>query len=296
MSRRLTGTSGRNVYGKDVVVVYQPKIDTIVVREVLACQAKDNRFTPEKLLASLGCDVSIEPDIFLRNNNVHDTRNGLKGVLVLINLQIGLIVRSIGSFILFQVLLPKAHVDEVILIDLRIQNRICGFFLQQIHGTMVGSITVHCRHNAQPYPYLVEGNLYMDPGGPHCFVSKSLSQIPQSLLIEFQALNDNLCKTSYDRVSSSDRNRRKSKYSEVIYMIDDKTRTRLAELSDQFYVPIGDPYGAKLCPWRHTSENYAEYVHINDCGISIFMNLTFDLGFITCRILLDYQRLMQTRF
>jgi hypothetical protein len=266
------GTSTcRNVYGSDYVVSYVPRQDKVLVTCLRARAGRKDHFSPDELLLTLEYDLGQDSLHFLKNNNVQYSKEGLRGVLILLNTQIGIVVRSMGTFILFQVLLPKKRENEVVLVDLRASNDNYGFYLQQIHGTILGRLSPKCRQRIHPYPYMVGGHIFMDPGGPHFFPPKKLCDIPVEIAEEFRSLKDNLCTMHYDEGTPSRiRHLRNSSHGNVLYVVDDGRRTDMAASSNMFYIPIGDPHSSEKCPWDITPEGEcSEYVSTVESSVRV---------------------------
>lgn len=97
----------RTVYGRDRVVTYNEKTDTVSVRYIQAHQGDRGRFSPELLLKTLGINEEAATMQFVMNNNLHNDGKGCRGAVLLVNLCIGMIVQSVGTFILFRVLCPR---------------------------------------------------------------------------------------------------------------------------------------------------------------------------------------------
>ena len=91
----------RNVKGKDRVVTYIASTDTVCVRRIHSFQGDNGRFSSESLLQTLGFTADMATMQFVMNNNLHNDGNGCRDAVLLVNLCIGMIVKSIGSFICF---------------------------------------------------------------------------------------------------------------------------------------------------------------------------------------------------
>ena len=250
----------RNVYGQDIVVSYLVSRDRILITRVLPCQVRQRRISSTNILPILGLKPNLEAIHFLKNNNLHKSHNGLRGVLLLVNYRIGLIISNQGTSILFQALLPKNDFGKISLIDLDHRNGHYGFFLQQIHGPLLSNPTPQCLKICKPYPYLIGDGLFMDPAGPHVFVPPPMSAVPQGLLTEFKNTKDNLTYEANitNRCSRYHKQRRKSKMGDVLYVTDSNARLDMADQRDSFFVPLGSPYGRVQCPWRSNVVNATE--------------------------------------
>lgn len=243
----------RNVYGSDIIVSYNDKKDQVLVCMVTPEMGSLGRLSLGDIESLLGFR-SRTGKHFIKNNNLHDPKKGMRGALVMIDYRIGLVVRCTGSFILLQVLLPKKESGRVLLLDLRNSEGHHGFFLQQIHGELVGRITNLCRKRTCPYPYIVNDTVYMDPAGPHFFIPKTLSSIPKNLSMKFKSIQDNLCTRNMAPVSSYACNRRNSKMSNILYIVDTGSRCRLGRMTNKFFVPLGKPYDSVASPWVKTDK------------------------------------------
>lgn len=244
----------RNVYGSDIIVSYNDKEDQVLVCMVTPEMGSLGRFSLGDIESLLGFRCGSRTKHFIKNNNLHDPKKGMRGALVMIDHRIGLVVRCTGSFILLQVLLPKKDAGLVLLLDLRSCEGHTGFFLQQIHGRFVGRITNKCRKRARPYPYIVNDTVYMDPAGPHFFIPKTLSSIPKNLSTRFKSIQDNLCTRNMAPVSSYACNRRNSKMSNILYIVDVQSRCELGHMANKFFIPLGNPYGSVESPWAKTDK------------------------------------------
>jgi hypothetical protein len=191
----LTNPSPRNIYGTDFVVTYVTTTEEVVITKVSKERSSSGRFTPAELCSCVGKNSKCL--LFLKNNNLQDSKNGLRGALLLVNNKIGLIVHTHRTHILFQVLLPLAMSSEFLCLDLCKSQGNHGFFLQQIHGELVGVLTPQYKKTNHLYPYLVDGYLFMDPAGPHFFKGLSISAVPKKTLKCFEGEEDNLTKLSY---------------------------------------------------------------------------------------------------
>ena len=101
----------------------------MIITRILACQLTESlRVTPESLCTLLGLKNDPTWLHFLKNNNLQDSHNGLRGVLILIDYEVGLIVRSAGTHVLLQVLLPRSDRPQWKLVDLSQGNFHYGFF------------------------------------------------------------------------------------------------------------------------------------------------------------------------
>jgi hypothetical protein len=189
---------------------------------------------------------------FLKNNNLHNQGKALRGAVLLINLRIGMIVKSVGSFILFHVLFPR-RLSGFEIIDLRKRDRFYGFFLQQIRGPRMGLMSSR-RHGNKTvgnlYPYCIEGNVYMDPSGPDFCVSKNIANVPSTIAQDFEHLEENLFLKLDEKTSSAVRNLRKCKKANVLYITDSDSRVDVRETADTFYIPVGAPIKQVNCPWK----------------------------------------------
>ena len=246
----------RSLYGYDIVVSYHPSKNKVVITRILACQLTESlRVTPDTLCTLLGLKNDRTWLHFLKNNNLQDSHNGLRGVLILIDYEVGLIVRSAGTHVLLQVLLPRSDRPQWKLVDLSQGNFHYGFFLQQIQGPMVGELTCTSRQRSKAYPYLLEGNLYMDPAGPHCFLPMPQYHIPKVILDDFFLLDDNLLLTGQHKGTSAHvRNKRRSKMGHVLYIehTNDQSFTEMGANANKFLIPIGKPHNATTCLWNRT--------------------------------------------
>ena len=254
----------RTVYGRDRVVTYNENTDTVSVRYIQAHQGDNGRFSLEILLETLGINEKAATMQFVMNNNLHNDGKGCRGAVVLINLCIGMVVQSTGTFIMFHVLCPR-RLSGFKVIDLRIKDRYYGFFLQQIRGPCIGVPT--SRHygskhhptgvHSYPFcePYIIDGKVYMDPSGPDFCVPvlmKTVKEVNETLAKKFTALVNNLCCTNDEKTSSRIRNLRKSKKANVLYVVDSEARVAMNNNADMFYVPAGSPVPGVKCPWKRT--------------------------------------------
>ena len=254
MEQNATGTEGRNVKGKDLVVTYNAQNDTVSVRTIHEEQGNNGRFTPDSLLQTLGFTTETATLQFVKNNNLHYSGKALQGAVLLVNLCIGMIVKSVGTFILFHVLFPRRR-SGFRIIDLRRRNRHFGFFLQQIRGQRMGVMSTR-RHGPGDlnYPYIIDGHVYMDPAGPDFCVAVSMTTVQEAdsaVAEEFLRLKENLCLRTQGKTPWHIRHLRESNKANVIYIVDSNARVDLDEASDMFYIPVGDPNddGVK-CPWK----------------------------------------------
>jgi hypothetical protein len=252
----------RNVYGCDLVVTYMESNDTVRVNHIFAEQGDNGRFTTASLLETLGYTTETATMQFLKNNNLHKPGKGTRCAVVLVNLCIGMVVKSVGSFILVHVLYPRRYSGYEI-IDLRVRDRFYGFFLQQIHGPRIGSMSP-LRHGhergRENYPYCIEGYVYMDPSGPDFCIPLSIDIVArtnqkkadeyQKVLAEYKSLKENLCYRNEKKTSSRVRNLRKSKKSNVVYVVDSKSRVDMGDHADCLYIPVTAPFDPVACPWK----------------------------------------------
>lgn len=257
----------RTVYGRDRVVTYTESSDTVSVRYIHSHQGDKGRFSPQCLLETLGFNEETATIQFVMNNNLHKDGKGCRGAVLLVNLCIGMIVQSVGSFILFHVLCPR-RLSGFKIIDLRIKDRYYGFYLQQIRGPCVGVPSTH-RHGPTnnidttgvhnyPYcvPYIIDGRVYMDPAGPDFCVPVVMDTVKESNEIianEFTALVNNLCSRSDTKTRIRTRNLRKSNKANVLYVVDSRARVDMGNNADMFYVPAGAPVPGAKCPWKRTN-------------------------------------------
>ena len=228
----------------------------MLVQEITDEQGDSGRFTQDALLSTLGYTRNDKIQMFVKNNNLHYAGNGLRGPLLLINYHIGLIVQSRGAFILFQVLYPSREQGRHFILDLRRKNRYYGFFLQQVYGERVLKLQASKNKTRfAPYPYTIEGYVYMNPNGPDfCIPPK---KVPDEIKQRFQRLPpDNFCSKDYTTPSHHIRNLRNAKSSLVLYVADSYTRTFLGEQADCFYVPVGEPIEVE-CPWESRDGSHA---------------------------------------
>jgi hypothetical protein len=160
------------------------------------------------LLQTLGLTPETATMQFLKNNNLHNQRKALHGAVLLINLCIGMIVKSVGSFILFHVLFP-CRLAGFEIIDLRKRDQFFGFFLQQIWGPRMGIMSSRQHGNktvGNLYSYCIEGNVYMDPLGPDFCVSKNIANVPSTIAQDFEPLEENLFLKLDEKTPSTVRN------------------------------------------------------------------------------------------
>lgn len=253
---------GRNVYGSDLIVTYTESSDEVSVKRIFSHQGNNGRFTPTALIESLGYTPETATKQFVKNNNLHDPGKCCRGAVVLINLRIGIIVKSVGSYILFHSVLPvRSNGFEII--DLRRKDRYFGFYLQQIRGQRMGKMSCR-RHGPQTYedgdelpyviPYTIKGNVYMDPEGPDFCVSKSVGVPPQSpppsILEQFSLLEDNLSTTVEEKTKKKHKYRRKCSKGNVLYVVDNDSRVGIPNKSDCFYLPYAWPVEEVMSPWK----------------------------------------------
>ena len=85
----------RNVRGKDRIVTYIGSSDTVCVNHVNASQGDNGRFTCESLIETLGFTSDMDIMQFVMNNNLHNNGKGCRGAVLLVNLCIGMIVKSV---------------------------------------------------------------------------------------------------------------------------------------------------------------------------------------------------------
>ena len=259
-------TKMRNVVGKDRIVTYIESSDTVSVKHIHASQGDNGRFSPEALLETLGFTEDEATIQFVMNNNLHDDGKGCRGVVLLVNLCIGMIVKSIGSFILFHVLYPRRK-SGFRIIDLRKKNRHYGFYLEQIRGHRIGALSTH-RHGGNPnavldypycQPYCIDGKVYMDPAGPDFCVSVTMDTVEETnsaLSAEFKSLKENLCTRSKKKTPSRIRNLRKATTkSNVLYVVDSQSRVDMGTNADMFYIPVGISMVDVKCPWKNTNRS-----------------------------------------
>lgn len=184
---------GRNVYGTDLVISYCSQRDIVLVRQITGKQGDGGRYTISRLLLGMGHKERDDVLLFVKNNNLHEAGHGLRGALVIINNVIGLVTKTKGTCILFQVLLPNRWRDSFHVIDLKRKDRYHGYFLQQVHGERPAVLqSEHFERIKQVgYPYMKGGYVYMDPAGPDfCIPSNN---IPDDVRLKFDRLRDNLC-------------------------------------------------------------------------------------------------------
>lgn len=251
----------RTVYGRDRVVTYTESSDTVSVRYIHSHQGDNGRFSPQCLLETLGFNEETATMQFVMNNNLHKDGKGCRGAVLLVNLCIGTIVQSVGSFILFHILCPRRH-SGFKLIDLRIKDRYYGFYLQQIRGPCIGVPTTlrHGPTNEHNYPYcvpyIIDDRVYMDPAGPDFCVPVVMDTVKESNEIianQFTALTNNLCVRSDKKTTSRMRNLRKSHKANVLYVVESRARVDMGNNADMFYVAAGAPVPGAKCPWKRTN-------------------------------------------
>ena len=90
----------RNVKGFDYIVTYSDRNDTVSVRTIYEAQGINGHFTPDALLATLGFTHATATLQFVKNNNLHYSGKALQGAVLLVNLNIGMIVKSVGTYML----------------------------------------------------------------------------------------------------------------------------------------------------------------------------------------------------
>jgi hypothetical protein len=245
--------TSRKVYGSDLIVTYAEVDDTVFVKQIHSWQGNNGRFSSNALLETLDFTPDMATMQFLKNNNLHNAGKGLRGALLIINLTIGMIVKSVGSFILFNVILPRRLAGFKI-IDLGKKDRFYGFFLQQIRGPRIAALSSrrHGKTTGQDlYPYCIEGHVYMDPSGPDFCVSEYIANIPKTIAEKFETLRENLClRDDNKKTTSHIRNLRKSSKANVLYVADSKSRVDVPESGDCFYIPVGAPIEEVECPWK----------------------------------------------
>ena len=235
--------TGRTVVGKDIVVTYLQWTDQVSIKHILDSGGINGRYTPQLLIESLGFTSQTATMQFVKNNNLHNGGKALQGALLLINFRIGLIVKSVGSYILFQTLLPR-RLSGFKIINLMRSNRQFGFFLQQIRGPRLGILS-SLRHGGnqselEPHPYIIDGYVYMSPFGPDFYVTIPTENIPPSVNGEFDSYLDNLSSTCFLKTSHRIKNLRKSQKGNVLYVCADaKSLANLDKSADMFYIPVG---------------------------------------------------------
>lgn len=235
--------TSRTVRGMDIVVTYVEGDDLVSVKYIQDSQGNNGRFTPELLVESLGFTSQTATMQFVRNNNLHKGGKALHGALLLINLRIGVIVKSVGCYILFQTLFPRRR-SGFSIINLMRKNRHFGFFLQQIRGPRIGILSSR-RHGgsqgqSEPYPYVIDGNVYMSPFGPDFYATLPSDNIPPSINGEFDSYLDNLSTTCLKKTSRRIKNLRNAQKGNVLYVCaDTKSLVQLNKSADMFYVPVG---------------------------------------------------------
>lgn len=242
------------------MVSYSPERDTVCVHEITVNQGDEGRYTIMGLLSALGLTTEVMIQLYLKNNNLHDAQKAMKGALLYLSGRIGLVVKSEGTHILFQVLLPCRWKDKFYVVDLRKENRHEGFFLQQVRGFRPASLQakfVWKRKKAGvEYPYMKNGYVFMDPLGPDFCIPSA--KIPIDVQNKFNAMPDNLCLKDYSPISFSDRNLRKCKSTMVVYVVDSKTRVDIVkQRADCFYVPVGATTGHVKCPWKNNDGTHS---------------------------------------
>jgi hypothetical protein len=248
--------TGRNVYGTDLIVTYHPERDLVLVQEINGKQGDGGRFTSNALLSTLGYNEKDNVQQFVKNNNLHWSGNGLRGALLLVNDTIGLVVKSLGSFILFEALLPSRVKGFHQIIDLRTKDRHYGFFLQQIHGLRLAKLQGSYNATKEAdYPYTKGEYIYMNPEGPDFYVP--VSPVPMEINAQFKALPDNLCSRKYMAPSSRIRNLRKSKTTLVVYVAESPSRLAMGNQGECFFVPVGTSFGEVRCPWESNDHSHA---------------------------------------
>ena len=246
------------MYCSDYIVVYSNRGDKVLVREITSEQGDSGRFTQNALLSTLGYTQRDKIQLFVKNNNLHCAGNGLRGPLLLINYRIGLILKSRGSFILFQVLYPSRERGQNFILDLRKKDRYYGFFLQQVYGARVLKLQASKNKTRfAPYPYTIEGHVYMNPDGPDFCIPPT--SVPEEFMKRFNRLPDNFCFKNYSTPSPHIRNLRNAKSSLVVYVADSFSRTYLGERANCFYAPVGEPIPVE-CPWESRDGSNAMYV------------------------------------
>ena len=245
----------RNVYGRDIIVTYRGNNDTVGVNHIHSFQGENGRFTPDSLLETLGLNPEDATMQFVKNNNLHQSGKAQRGAVLLVNLCIGMIVKSVGSYILFHILYPVRKSGYKI-IDLRIRDRYYGFFLQQIRGPRIGLLLSHeSRSGLENYPYCIDGHVYMDPLGPDFCEPVSLPTVSlqnEAIVQEFRALKENMCSRSEEKTPKRIKHLRKSRKANVLYVVDSDHRLNMGVSADLFYVPSGSPRDHVQCPWKRT--------------------------------------------
>ena len=247
----------RTVHGYDLIVTFVEENDKVLVTKVYGWQGNRGRFSLPLINSAVGYRVGRGAMHFLKNNNLHDSCQGMRGVLVMIDYKVGLIVRSIGSHVIFQVLLPRRLSGQILLINLVDDEGHHGFYLQQIHGRLVSRTTPRLRQRHKPYPYLIGGNLYMDPAGPDVCTPMRLSDVPISIKERFVRLQDNFC-TRTAITSSRIGNARRANICNTLYVVDTTSRADLGKSGNMFYIPFGEPYDRVLSPWEGDESNRKE--------------------------------------
>lgn len=247
----------RNVYGRDIIVTYSGNGDTVGVNHIHSYQGENGRFTPDSLLETLGLKPEDATMQFLKNNNLHQSGKAQRGAVLLVNLCIGMIVKSVGSYILFHILYPLRKSGYKI-IDLRIRDRYYGFFLQQIRGPRIGPLSTR-RHETRTglanYPFCIDGHVYMDPLGPDFCEPVSLQTVSlqnEAIAQEFLALKENMCSRSEKKNLKEVKLLRKSRKANVLYVVESDRRVNMVVVADLFYVPYGSPRDHVQCPWKRT--------------------------------------------
>ena len=247
MDLHLTEKSPRTVYGKDLVVVYAVRRDFVSVYEICG-----GRFTLEEMKDAIGISAKKEVLLFVKNNNLHDAQDGLRGVLMLVNHRIGVVVKTVGSYILFQVFLPTREAGSFRVIDLRIHNRRYGFYLQQVFGSRVGTLTCaqRMREMICGYPYSRNSeHIYMNPDGPDFLVPAYKSEVPTTMWKRFERLPDNLSTKTYCDPCKKIVRLRKSETTNVVYVKNHALIKGMGNKADHFFVPCGVPHEERDCPW-----------------------------------------------
>ena len=208
----------------------------------------------ERMKETLGLSGEKDILLFVKNNNLHDTRDGLRGVLVLVNGRIGLVVKTVGSFILFQVLLPTREASSFRVIDLRLQHRRLGFYLQQVSGPRPGTLRAshRIRERETGYPYTKNtGHIFMNPDGPDFLVPAYKHEVPSNTWERFAQLGDNLCTKMYCEPDRNILRLRKSNTTNVIYVRDQALRKNMGDKANHFFVPCGVAHEERECPWTN---------------------------------------------
>ena len=267
----MTNVTGRTVHGKDIVVTYLESTDQVSVNYILDSEGNNGRYTPQLLIHLFGFTSQTATMQFVRNNNLHKGGKALKGALLMINFCIGMIVKSVGSYILFQTLLPR-RLSGFKIINLMRKNRQFGFFLQQIRGPRLGILSSR-RHGGnqpelEPYPYVIDGYVYMSPFGPDFYVTIPPENIPPSIKGEFDSYLDNLSSTCDLKTSHRIKNLRNSQKGNVLYVCADvKSLGQLYKSADMFYIPVGvAPEEDVQRPWKCSDGSLdGRYVVFKSC-------------------------------